>query len=572
MKFITLNGEDFSIQKRQYERYNFINVFVSDRNWFGTSHILFPECAGFLHRLHELEEEFTSLFFYDKKHTTNLNFYIDTSCFNTDERNYNKILTFLYELDEFYTFIPHSKSDEQTITKAKKKLRSYLSSVSNFPFLYRWIFSNPKHPFASELFEEINFLIKEQAVRFKSALTKDVLGYVKKKEQHELRSGYVKVHSTTASTKEGAFFSQIFEHAFEEPSVFYFASQILLKYSEELNKLLPHSIEFESGEFVYKREDSFFLLTRPQKKLFIKRTDLFPRLKNEDNIYKYQSVIDTFISDEVPHPFFTFSDITTTIETLEKDKINVLKVIASWAEERISKNSLGRYPKTGWTHEPSGEIFNRIGIEGMTITPNYRFVSGKEGEEVFIEALTQVKEKTHLFPIISPKDWSVYNAEQCAVMTYIICLLHDICVEQNYEIRYSEELEMDVIHVLEKDRKKIKRVPSPKGSVKKKEETKEEDKIRRHQHWVSFHFRRLRGNQSASEEAKANALRYGIRQLPIGFTFVDSFLRGEKDMDLSSTKISALEVLKRTLNKLEHIDDEIEECQNNINELKEKTS
>jgi hypothetical protein len=246
----------------------------------------------------------------------------------------------------------------------------------------------------------------------------------------------------------------------------------------------------------------------------------------------------------------------------DKEKIEVLKTIVNWVASKIPYEKQDVLPKSNWLHFLPVELYLEYKIAGLTFE-GIRTIGGIDGPELLVQTKCVLQQEEYneiLFPILDTNSWDGLNLKQCFLISYATCLYHDICIEGKYEMHESSQklpdgepfYILDVGNVFYEDGvlrehplKRFTHKSSKPTSKKSKQTTKEE-------HWVSFHFRKLKDNWNASEEAKNNAKKYGIKELPNGYTFVDAHIKGEnKD---SIPKISAIDVISKTFGKMINIE------------------
>jgi hypothetical protein len=386
---------------------------------------------------------------------------------------------------------------------------------------------------------------------------------------------------------------KLFKYSLDEPSLFSYSVYALSKYFE------AHSALLKSRLFILFQA----LNNRVEVTLNYSTPTISEKYVNGE--YLLQEIREMGILYSV---YRNFTDIGIITSGLEVDKLNVLEAIAQWASERIDFNKLDRKIfESSWYHMLPEQFGRMLGMKAISFK-SYETIGGLNGEEILIKAIVyDVLGNAYYYPLFDSSSWKDLNSFQCAIIAYSICLLHDLCIEgkstfspvpkrteegldkkhngdwklkgdykftslktiknmtpekiywfDNYR-KPSEERE-DVFHlhlhtVFEHElivdinlNEQINQATiSSSGNHINDSSNNSEN---REEHWVSFHFRRLPARQNASEIAKGKAAQYGIKRIPEGFTFVDSFIKGAKVEDISKLRISALDVLNKSVSRL----------------------
>lgn len=558
-------------KEKELTDFGYFTLFPTERNWVGENYVVKDQANDFLMELIETKEEFKSIFTNIEK-LQNISLLVDVSVFSEKKDENEKILEFLEELEDFSIGKEIRAENEIKSKKYLKKLRSLATKIENHGYLYRWYFSNKSHVFANELIEVINTTRKEYASKVvrnvdkgmdnislevkrqikKGSITKD--GY--KELQEELFQKMV--HNYKEEIRKT--FQQHLKYSFSEPSLLFFSMFGIMSYIMDLNNTRK---ELEIETLISNK--AFIYIEIPKRKIEVHYKDFYASWYTES----MEKAEDDFLlqfETYLPHLFKETGDSAALPRSLyhlknnenkdEREKIEILKTITNWASERITKKAK-IHSHLSWLNHIQSPFFNDIGIYKMGFL-NQEIIAGENGEELNILAVGVIENNQGVyFPVFNPKSWDGLNSKQCALMTYAVCLYHDMLNEENYSLVLEREASKNkralyklVLHSQGYSDSSKQLTSSTSNS--KKQKTKESTMV---EHWVSFHFRKLKEGYSASEEAKEAAKKYGIKQIPRGFTFVSPFQKGGIKTDPSKAKISAVNVLNKTLNKLEHLTD-----------------
>ncbi|PFJ42762.1 hypothetical protein [Bacillus thuringiensis] len=578
-------------KEKEVTNFKYFRLSPTERNWVGKTYITKKEVEPFFSELLTTSKEFEQIFV-----ETDINFdisiFVDLSVFNGNHEKSEQILDFLEEIEDFYSPETGSIELENLRIKYMKKIKKLTERIENHAYLYRWYYNNTSHSFAPVIFEHLNEIIKRKGRKFVRLADKGMDDNVriikqkmaqKQKKQSLSEREYNRIRDDildelveklgrTLKEENRKNFEQFFKFSFSEPSLLYFAVYSMRNYIKQIE--------------IYRNEHGIDIILRKTLLLYIetvnhrmkcvfkeiergirfdgKTKETMP-ISNEmliNSMLEYETHLSSFINNDkvsvYPQSLYALKNME---DTDEREKIGVLKAIVEWAAERINQKA-NIFESIIWTHKINHPFFNDIGLNEISFL-SQDMVRGPEGDELSILASGLYKDEALIyFPIFNPKSWEGLNSKQCALMAYGICLYHDMLNKENYKLIPSssnresvfedkKEYELvlltrnkDVLH------KKNRKIETPKYNAQQKERTRSE-------HWVNFHFRKLKEGQSASEEARGIALKYGFKQIPKGFTFVDSFIRGDRTIDPSTVHVSAVDVLAHTLKKMDTVEKEI---------------
>ncbi|MCU7667413.1 hypothetical protein [Bacillus thuringiensis] len=581
-------------KEKELTDFKYFKLFPTERNWVGKTYITKKEVETFFSELLTTSKEFEQIFAETADIDFDISILVDLSVFNGKNEKSEQILEFLEEVEDFYSPEKGSIEHENLRIKYLKKMKKLTERLENHAYLYRWYYNNVSHSFAPVVFEHLNEIIKQKGRKVVRSVDKgldeNVKTLKKKMAQKQRKQSlseheYNRVYNHTLdelAEKLGRVvreenkknFEQIFKFSFSEPSLLYFAVYSIRNYLKQ--------IEFYRHEYgidiIIKKSLVLYVETINHKMKctfqdielgfqFKGKTKETIPMSNEiliNSMLEYETHLSFFINDDKvsihPQSLYTLKNME---DADEREKIGVLKAIVEWASERINQKA-NILDSIIWTHKINHPFFNDIGLNEISFL-SQDMVGGPEGDELNILASGLYKNEALIyFPIFNPKSWEGLNSKQCALMAYGICLYHDMLNRENYKLlpsqkeslfKSTKEYEL-VLLTRNKDvlNKKSREMKTSKHDAQQKERTMSE-------HWVSFHFRKLKAGQNASEEAKGLALKYGFKQIPKGFTFVDSFIRGDRTIDSSTVRVSAVDVLTHTLQKMTTVEKEISSSQ-----------
>jgi len=566
MKLLSKPKELSYKNPRRYDTFYFFQLALTERNWTGNDYIVKEECSWFIDELKELDEVFYKLFgnILGKSRFT---FLMDTSIFSEEipesyKLNY-KIIDFLEELDDFSEL---DSSDNEQVKKSKKylaKLKNFATKMENLPYIYRWSLQNEHHPFATE----IKALVDKEIERIGNKAKKDWINDVKKvgsmqnklvkkgefdsKAEEKLEELQVQL-VYNCEVRDKKFVSQILKYSLSEPSLFFYGIYFIVQYFKQMEDLMPPGLGFE-----------FISFERNGNKIDVFLKDSTHQL-NEDFLLH-----ETFIStlpkvkrriDGKVAKYQTLYDVKGQKFDDEEQIKSVLRTISNWIIERIPSDAKFVFPNKKWLHPVKNKLFNSLNISSMFFE-DISIIGGPDENELLIKTHAFMSENNEvLFPLFDPNSWDELNAVQCALITYALCLLHDVTIEKDYELinqpttTHRGEV-FDYLLVTKEGTGtvtplQLKR-PNKEKVINEEKAEVETEEHKKSEHWVSFHFRRLKQGYKASDKQKEVAAKYGFKNLPEGFTFVDSFVRGEKRQEDDRLHFSALDVLNKTLSKLD---------------------
>lgn len=579
-------------KEKELTDFKYFKLFPTERNWVGKTYITKKEVETFFTELLTTSKEFEQIFA-ETDIDFDISILVDLSVFNEKHEKSEQILEFLEEIEDFHSPEKGSIEHENLRIKYLKKMKKLTERIENHSYLYRWYYNNVSHSFAPVVFEHLNEIIKQKGRKIVRSVDKGLDENVKmlkqkmaqkQRKQPLSEREYNRVYNHTLDElveKLGRIvrgeikknFEQFFKFSFSEPSLLYFAVYSIRNYLKQiefyrhehgLDIILQKTLVLYVETINHKMKCTFQDIESGFQ--FKEKTKETIPMSNEiliNSMLEYETHLSFFINDDdevsiYPQSLYTLKNME---DTDEREKIGVLKAIVEWASERINQKA-NILESIIWTHKINHPFFNDIGLKEISFL-SQDMVGGPDGDELNILASGLYKDEALIyFPIFNPKSWEGLNSKQCALMAYGICLYHDMLNKENYKLIPSpsqresvfadkKEYELvlltrnkDVLH------KKSREMETSKYNVQQKERTRSE-------HWVSFHFRKLKEGQNASEEARGIALKYGFKQVPKGFTFVDSFIRGDRTIDPSTVQVSAVDVLAHTLQKIATVEKEI---------------
>lgn len=554
---------DYSKQKN-YEEFRFFQLALTERNWSGKEYITKEDCSWFMQQLKDLDDVFYKLFG-NILSTTRFTFLMDTSIFAGKLPENNKLIEFLEELDDFQEYDIENPDEVKKANKYLNKLKSYKNKIENLTYIYRWALNNEEHPFASEIKELVIKEVEKKGNLAKTLWDKDI-SKVALKRMKLIKQGASQKEFEAKLNSEGArlvtecekrdihFVSQILRYGLDEPSLFFYGIYFIVIYYKQLEGLMKPGIEFISFE---KKENKIEVFLKDSTgyldEQFLKHETFIstlPKVKRraDGRVTKYESLYDVNGAE---------------FDNEEQIK-GVLRTISNWIIHRIPSDTTIKLPNKKWVHTVKGDLFTSLGLDKMYFE-QVSFIGGPEGPELLIKAHAFLKKGTRtedlLFPLFDPESWENLNAIQCSIITYALCLFHDITIEKNYDlVKNTFETFLGEIFEYELVTREKSGSVSALQLLKESQKTgnknnydtntNHEDAHKKTEHWVSFHFRRLKTGSNASDKQKSVAAKYGIKELPPGFTFVDSHVRGERNIDKDNIHFSALDILNKTLGKL----------------------
>ncbi|MEJ1517501.1 hypothetical protein R3O67_30255 [Bacillus cereus] len=578
-------------KEKELTDFKYFKLFPTERNWVGKTYITKKEVETFFSELLTTSKEFEQIFA-ETDIDFDISILVDLSVFNGTHEKSEQILEFLEEVEDFHSPKKGSTEHENLRIKYMKKMKKLTERIENHAYLYRWYYNNVSHSFAPMVFEHLNEIIKQKGrkvVRLVDKGMDDNVRILKQKIAQKQRKKqlsereYNRVQNNTLDElveKLGRFvreenkknFEQFFKFSFSEPSLLYFAMYSIRNYLKQIefyrhehgiDSILRKTLVFYAETVNHKMKCTFKDIERGFQ--FDGKTKEIIPISSEmliHSILEYETHLSSFINNDkvsvYPQSLYALKNME---DTNEREKIGVLKAIVEWASERINQKA-NILESIIWIHKINHPFFNDIGLNEISFL-SQDMVGGPEGDELKILASGLYKDEALIyFPIFNPKSWEGLNSKQCALMAYGICLYHDMLNKENYkliqspphrELVFADKKEYElVLFTRNKDvlNKKNREIEAPKYNAQPKERTRSE-------HWVSFHFRKLKEGQNASEEARGIALKYGFKQVPKGFTFVDSFIRGDRTIDPSTVHVSAVDVLAHTLQKIANVEKEI---------------
>lgn len=566
MKLLSKPKELSYKNPRRYDTFYFFQLALTERNWTGNDYIVKKDCSWFIEELKELDEVFYKLFgnILGKSRFT---FLMDISIFSEEipesyKLNY-KIIDFLEELDDFSEL---DSSDNEQIKKSKKylaKLKNFATKMENLPYIYRWSSQNEHHPFSAE----IKVLVDNEVARIGNKARKDWINDVKKIDSTQkklIRKGILDRKAEekldelqvqmvyNCEVRDKKFVSQILKYSLSEPSLFFYGIYFIVQYYKKMEDLMPPGFGYE-----------FISFERDGNKIDVFLKDSTQLLNN--NFLLHEPFISTLPkvkrrTDGRVASYETLYDVKGQNFDNEEQVKSVLRTISNWIIERIPSDAKFTFPTKKWLHPVKNKLFNSLGISSMFFE-DISFIGGPDEKELLIKTHAFMGETNEvLFPLFNPDSWDELNAFQCALITYALCLLHDVTIEKDYEL-FSQPTTtprgevFDYLLVTKEGTGtvtplQLKRT-NKETDVDKEKEVVHTEEYKKSEHWVSFHFRRLKQGYKASDKQKVVAAKYGFKNLPDGFTFVDSFVRGEKKQEDDRLHFSALDVLNKTLSKLD---------------------
>ncbi|MFP3728098.1 hypothetical protein U8V72_23250 [Priestia filamentosa] len=547
-------------KKREYETFHFFQLALTERNWTGSDYITKEDCAWFINELKEFDDAFNNMFGHVLT-KSRFTFLLDTSIFSDEiPENYksnHKIIDFLEELEDFEDFDEESKEIAKRAKKYLSKLKSFSTKIENMPYIYRWALQYEDHPFSVQ----IKTIIEEEVKRIGISSRKNWLSDRKKlietirKKNLDPYKDKDKISAIDVKIVEGCekrdkhFVSQILKYSISEPSLFFYGVYFIIQYFKEMDEMMDAGYEFVSFERDGNKVDVFLKdSTNELNELFLAHETFISSLP------KVKRRADGWVS-----AYHTLYDLQGKEFDNEEQTKDVLRTISDWVINRIKDKSKYSLPRKNWLHPVKSELFSSMGINYIYFE-DISTIGGPSEEELLIKAHAFMEDGAEiLFPLFDPNSWDDLNAVQCALIAYSLCLFHDVAIEQNYEMLQQEARVpgrnsfeyLLVTHSSHTDPTPLQLNNKSNGKSAVTEKNADKESHIKNEHWVSFHFRRLQPGYKASERQRAVASKYGIKKLPTGFTFVDSHVRGEKNNEEEKMRFSALDILNKTLSKLD---------------------
>ncbi len=522
-----------------YEKGLFFNFAITSRNWTGETYIGREQVQSFIQSLVEHDQLLSP-----KMNTEDfIPFYylLDTSVFASNDTEGNlKLIEFLEDLDDFYETENESVELQKQKNKYISKLRYFSSKPENLGYLYRWTIMNASHPFVPELEE----LIKQSFDSIQSAFHRKFSIHNLSEEEQERFSREDDKLAQLYSKKEEEIISKLTKFSYSEPSLFLFNAYFVGKWITF----------YKEASTIFK---SYFTVTQflDKKKVI---TDLYQGPTIHSGCYMYQEMMGNFmglISDDPKWATANFS----IVEAMEYEGAHeeVLKSIGKWAAKKIYKNKRHKLPDKRWFVDVTWDYLKEASIHQITFIRD-KEVMGPNGKELIVYAKANMGYGRYIiYPLIDPANWSPLNAAQKALMTYTLCLYHDITVENafNFENEAGSSQGPFINPYTSRAQKMVLEGVKAKSKINKVGQTLTQksphSKHKPHkEHWVTFHFRKLKEESEASPKAVEKAAKYDI-EIPRGFTFIDSHVRGgdENSIEASQTKVSALDMFTKTIGK-----------------------
>ncbi|GGG18016.1 hypothetical protein [Paenibacillus abyssi] len=539
MEFVHIE-ETINVRK-SFEDFGYFRLYVTDRNWVGEKFVTKEDTRSFLNRLRGMNEFFFDIY----KHKLNgirIDILIDCSYFSTQLEEDRPVKRFLREIEQNL----HLLEDPRVLIEWKRKLRFYAGSPENYALLYHFCKSNSHLQISSEIAQYIEMQVYENGEKaVKSVIKKDYKRLAKELFEEELEFDYI-IDRLSASTDrrlkdDSLFISRLFKFAMQDPRIFLYNILFIKQfykptYKEELFQQLFIRIQNEK---------------RDNCSVTVEVIDQEQESENKINTDYCQDVRD----NGEPMLMFFKNDPPSQVYSEKKD---ILTTIGKWVKQRLKAEDLKNLPIKSWIHFIKDQHQIRQDV-GLLIIRNVSRIAGRLGDEyLFIaEGLIRGPESITPFPVIDPDSWVHLNQRQCAVLCYLICLIHDICKEKNYTIYEVSDDKLGAINILEigrdgtEEKNGTRKISNP--QTKQRITTEGKERHKKQNHWVSFHFRRLRKSENPSTAAIEKAKAYGIHNIPRGFTFVESFTRGSV---IGERKISAIDVYRRTMQRFEHVGQE----------------
>ncbi len=553
------------LNQKEFTEFDGFRVYITKRSWLGKTFIGKEHGESFLRELQDTIELIqSSLDINTLPFTIDLSFIIDSSVFKGKDEFSPILLDFLEELEDFEE---KDGCKKKVRTRYWKKLKIYAEKPEAYPYLYRWCINHPSHSFANELKEiihqninvRINKMIntmrkKHAAIETKSLSTNKKLEEFKLVASKELRDSI----------------TPLYKYVWSEAGLFYIAvwfTNVFLQLFHDL-RIRKTKSDGEEKNFCYV--------------IPISRSGY----KNEFSISPYSSkpnekisgaILEYFLECETHiHEVNKRENKQLGVGTIKKDinngmeedpqEVNVLKEIAKWATNRVKEYEASE-KVTSWTHVVTSNMFLNLGIEEIKFE-EARIIQGPNGEELSILASAYLStadsngmsNQRVIFPIFEADHWGEIGAFQSVLHAYAICLYHDFLSSSDYTLiprDKNSKLEAPYQLVFNKQANGILSTLNKQTTSASQAMSKQDKERVMKEHWVSFHFRKLPQGYKASEEAQRTARKYGFTSIPQGYTFVDIFVKGGEGQNISSARISALDVLSKTLNKTQHLKENI---------------
>jgi len=523
-----------------YDKTSFFHFALTNRNWAGNTYLSKDEFESFIHELKEDDKVVSQKF--NTENFIPFYFLIDVSVFSSKEVEGNlKLVEFLEDLEDFYETDEDSSDFQKRKNKYFSKLRYYASKPENLGYLYRWCFVNEEHPFVGEIKVQVEQEIEDMKTAFHKKF--DI---TKLTEEQQMKFGTDgDALAAQYSKKEEEIISKLTKYSYSEPSLFLFNAYFVAKWLEH----------YKGPAAMFQ---SYFTITQyvSNKKVV---TDIYQGQTIHQSCYMYQEMMGDFmglISDDAKWALanLRFIDELPNSNTHEE----VIKSIGKWAANKIYTSKRHKLPNKQWYVDVTWDYLKEVGIQQLTFIRD-KEVMGPNGTELIVYAKASIGAGYYVvYPLIDPSNWDSLSAPQKALMTYTLCLYHDITVENAFNFEENESEASKLFHNPFVSSPKKLVLEGVKAQSKVKMETSSSSQSGKHtkhkphrEHWVTFHFRKLKdGESQASPQVLEKASKYDI-DVPKGFTFIDAHIRGgDKDNSTAGElKVSALDMFSRTVSK-----------------------
>lgn len=526
-----------NVNKEAYTNLSFFNFAFTTRNWTGEKYIEREQIEGFISELTEHDKIISPQF--QSENFVPFYFFLDVSVFNSREAEGNlRLLDFLEELDDFHETEMATVELEKRRNKYLSKLRYYMGKAENLGYLYRWSFLNDSHSLASE----VKDMVEREIEVLKAAFRKNFDLNKLSDEQFNKFGEEGDRLAALYSKKEEEVISKLMKYSYSEPSLFLFNAYFVAKWIEH----------YKNSCNMFK---SYFVITQYWTKNKI-LTDIYQGQNFYDSCMVFQEMMGDYlgiISQDL-HWYTTNLCILDKLDVADVHE-EVLKSIAKWATRKIYKNKKYPLPKKKWVTDVTWDFLINIGIKQITFIRE-KEIEGPNGKETIVYAKANIGEKTYIiYPIIDPSNWENLSRSQKALMTYTLCLYHDITVENAFSFEQEEDASKLLANPFVNNPEKLVfegiKAKSKVNQVNNHNKTSaSRSKHQPHkEHWVTFHFRKLTSDNESSEQAQEKAAKYDI-EIPGGFTFIDAHMRGGSgEGDKQAPKVSALDIFSKTVSK-----------------------
>lgn len=530
--------------ENKYCDFGDFKLFITKRNWVGNTYVGEEEGNKYLKEIKEItsSKAYIKSKNFEKWRTTSpitgLSLIVDSSVLKTKDEFSETILEFLEELEDV-----NENSEKKIQIRYQKKLKNYAGKLENYPYLLRWYSNNENHIFAKDVENIVMDVTMLKMNKIIKSLIKD----------HKSPSAWDK---TTIEYHKC--YAQIFKYVFNEPSLILSAVQsVYLLYSSY--KKSAENITGQVGKLLIEKDVVLYLNKANHK---IECIEYIISNENNDRFIRCETHIKQY-NKEARRVKYVSETLELIGEVCKPNsaEIEVLKEITNWAAKRIQRADTKK-DITNWYHEVSLDYFKEFGIDRIRFISE-DIVAGPMGQELSIYVSSIYTKENECqkvsFPILDTGSWNGLNAHQCALMAYAVCLYHDFLMNENYTLLPANEGDTGIVLGGESKlvfESEIETSNDESSAVKSrtnkafKSRTKMVKKNQTKQHWVNFHFRKLHEGYSASESAKITARKYGFKNIPKGYTFVDIHVKGNGGEDVSEIKISALDVISKTLSKV----------------------